>query len=70
MRIVYLHRERIWRGLKGQSILGEVDFVKGLISHIKKHQNIPEIPKSQRYVNRPSLDKIFSQKVILDKKTR
>ncbi len=63
-------KETIWREVKGQSILGEDDFVEGLISHIKKHQNIPEIPKSHRYVNRPSLDKIFPKNVILDKRKR
>jgi hypothetical protein len=63
-------KETIWREVKGQSILGEDDFVEGLISHIRKHQNIPEIPKSHRYVNRPSLDKIFPKNVILDKKKR
>lgn len=62
--------ETIWREVKGQSILGEDDFVEGLISHIRKHQDIPEIPKSHRYVNRPSLDKIFLENVILNKKKR
>jgi putative transposase len=63
-------KDTIWREVKGQSILGEDDFVEGLISHIKKHQDIPEIPKSHRYVNRPSLDKIFPKNVILDKRKR
>jgi hypothetical protein len=63
-------KDTIWKEVKGQSILGEDDFVEGLISHIKKHQDIPEIPKSHRYVNRPSLDKIFPKNVILDKRKR
>jgi len=63
-------KETIWREVKGQSILGEDDFVDGLISHIRKHQDIPEIPKSHRYVNRPSLDKVFPKTVILDKSKR
>jgi len=63
-------KDTIWSEVKGQSILGEDDFVEGLISHIKKHQDIPEIPKSHRYVNRPSLDKIFPKNVILDKRKR
>mgnify|MGYP001574655179 FL=1 len=63
-------KETIWRDVKGQSILGEDDFVEGLISHIKKHQDIPEIPKSHRYVNRPSLDKVFPKNAILDKRKR
>jgi len=63
-------QETIWSAIKGQSILGEDDFVEGLISHIKKHHDIPEIPKSDRYVNRPSLDKIFPKNVVLNKKKR
>lgn len=63
-------KDTIWREVKGQSILGEDDFVEGLISHIKKYQDIPEIPKSHRYVNRPSLDKLFQKNIILDKKKR
>lgn len=63
-------KETMWREVKGQSILGEDDFVEGLISHIRKHQDIPEIPKSHRYVNRPSLDKLFQKNIILDKKKR
>jgi len=63
-------KETIWREVKGQSILGEEEFVESLISHIKKHQDIPEIPKSHRYVNRPSLDKVFPKTVILDKSKR
>jgi putative transposase len=63
-------KDTIWREVKGQSILGEDDFVEGLITHIKKHQDVPEIPKSHRYANRPSLDKIFLKNEIIDKKKR
>jgi hypothetical protein len=44
--------------------------VESLISHIRKHQDIPEIPKSHRYVNRPSLDNIFPKNMIVDKRRR
>jgi putative transposase len=63
-------KDTLWREVKGQSILGEDDFVEGLISHIKQHKDIPEIPKSHRFVNRPSLDKIFPKNVIPDKRKR
>jgi hypothetical protein len=63
-------KETIWREVKGQSILGEDDFVESLISHIKKHQDIPEIPRSHRYVHRPGLDKLFTKQVIIDKSKR
>jgi putative transposase len=63
-------KETIWREVKGQSILGEDDFVEGLLPHIKDHQDIPEIPKSHRSVNRHGLERIFTENVILDKGKR
>jgi putative transposase len=63
-------KESIWREVKGQSFLGEDDFVDGLIPYIKKHQDISEIPKSDRYVNRPGLERIFTETVMLDKRKR
>jgi hypothetical protein len=63
-------KETLWREVKGQSILGEDDFVDGLIPHIKRYQDIPEIPKSDRYVNRPGLERIFTENVIWDKGKR
>ena len=41
--------------VKGQSMLGEDDFVDRFADHLKKHKDIPEIPKSRRYANRPAL---------------
>ena len=63
-------KETIWREVKGQSILGEDDFIEGMLSHIKKSRDIPDIPKSHRYVNRPDLDKIFKESVLRDRKKR
>ena len=38
----------------------------GLSDHLSKHKEVPEIPKSQRYANRPALHKIFSAGVQKD----
>jgi REP element-mobilizing transposase RayT len=56
----------IWNKVKGQTILGEEDFVDSLSDHLKRHKDIPEIPKSQRYANRPELAKIFSEGILAD----
>ena len=61
--------ERIWKNVKGQSILGEDDFVESLIKHVKGYEEIKEIPKSQRYVSRPKLAEILSKRTV-DKKKR
>ncbi len=63
-------KETIWNEVKGQSIIGEDDFVDSLADHLKRHKNVPEIPKSQRFANRPALDKIFAEGILRDKRKR
>ena len=60
----------IWTEVKGQTILGDDEFVYSLKDHLKKHKDVPEIPKSQRYVNRPSLNQIFQEGIKMDKLKR
>jgi len=60
----------IWAELKGQVFLGGVAFVEGLMDHLKKHKDIPEIPKNQRFVNRRELGKIFTEEVLRDRGRR
>jgi len=63
-------KETIWNEVKGQALLGEDDFVDSLADHLRRHKDIPEIPKSQRYANRPALEKIFSQSILDDRRKR
>lgn len=65
-----IDKETIWTEVKGQAILGEDDFIDSLVDHLKRHKDIPEIPKSQRYANRPALDKIFTGSMLDDKRKR
>ncbi len=46
------------------------EFADKLVDHLRKHKDIPDIPKSQRYVNRPGLDNIFPAAVLKDRKKR
>ncbi len=48
-----------WEKLKGQVIVGGSDFVKKHLSLLKEKERISEIPKIQRYLTRPGLEKIF-----------
>jgi len=48
--------------VRGQALLGEDEFADSLVAHLRKHKDVPEIPKSQRYVNRPLLGKIFTER--------
>jgi hypothetical protein len=65
-----MEKTSLWAEVKGQTILGDDEFVDSLIDHLKKHKDAPEIPKNQRYVNRPSLDQIFQKGIIMDKSKR
>jgi putative transposase len=60
----------IWTEVKGQVILGEDEFVDSLADYLKKHKQVPEIPRSQRYANRPPLEKIFQENILSDKGKR
>ena len=65
-----IDKETIWTAVKGQAILGDDDFVDSFADHLKRHKDIPEIPKSQRFANRPTLEKIFKQGILADKRKR
>jgi len=41
-----------------------------MTEHIKKHKDIPEIPRSLRFANRPSLEKIFNETTLRNNKER
>jgi putative transposase len=58
--------ETIWNAVKAQSILGEEEFAATLMDYLHGKRDIAELPKSQRYVDRPNLDKIFSKAVLQD----
>ena len=62
--------KNIWKEVKGQSLLGEDDFIEVLIEYARGHEDVEEIPKSQRYVTRPGLDGLFIEKTISDKRAR
>jgi len=54
----------LWEEVRAQSILGSENFVEGLIDYIRGHEAIPEIPKAQRFLNRPSLEQLFIGRVL------
>ena len=62
--------ERIWKEVKGQSILGKEDFMESLIDYVKGYRDIREIPRGQRYAGRPGLDGLFDEEIKGDRKKR
>jgi hypothetical protein len=63
-------KESIWRGVKGQTILGEDDFVDRLTEYLERHKDVPEISKSQRYADRPALETLFGGSILKDRAKR
>jgi DNA-directed RNA polymerase specialized sigma24 family protein len=56
--------------VRGEAILGDDGFVVGLKGYFRKHRDVPEIPKGQRYVSRPDLDRLFTDKILKARATR
>ena len=60
-----------WEDLKGQIYLGDESFVKMALEHISGDRDIlREVPKGQRYANRPELSQVFAGEGKRDKQKR
>ena len=60
----------IWEKVRAQSVFGEDTFMESLTEYIKRKKEIPEISKSQRFMNRPPLKDIFIADILKDKRER
>ncbi len=58
----------IWTEVRGQALLGEDGFMDQLVDRLKKHKDIPEIPRSQRYATRPALPVLFPDGIVNDRR--
>ena len=56
--------------VRAQSVFGEDTFMESLTEYIKGKKEIPEISKSQRFMNRPPLKDIFTADTLGDKRER
>ncbi len=62
--------QSIWDQVKGQSLLGQEDFVDRILGHLEKPEKARKIPKEQRYLGRPNLKDLFSREILAEKKRR
>ena len=62
--------ESPWSALKGQIFLGSEGFIEKLSGLLKGKEPIKEIPRTQRYVTRPSLRELFKEEMVRDKGLR
>ena len=60
----------IWNSVRTQSVLGEGDFIESLSDYVRGRKQIPELAKSQRFMNKPPLRDIFKSEVLRDKRKR
>jgi len=61
-----IKQESIWKAVRAQSILGEEEFTETIKDYLRGKKDIVELPKSQRYIDRPSLEKIFPKNILQD----
>jgi len=57
-----IDRPSIWEGVQAQVLLGNEDFVEKLQRYVKGYEAVAEIPRRQRYMSRPPLQKFFEGK--------
>ena len=62
--------ESIWNRMRAQSVLGEDEFIESLSDYVRGRRQIPEIAKSQRFMDRPSLGDLFRPEVLGDRQKR
>jgi REP element-mobilizing transposase RayT len=65
-----MKKRTIWGEVKGQSILGEDEFVERFLDHVKGYEEIREIPRGQRFLGRPKLEKLWGGGVAGDRGKR
>jgi putative transposase len=59
-----------WEQLQGQILLGNERFVDQLRPTLRSQRSSKEIPRGQRHAGRPSLAKLFTARVVGDRKHR
>ena len=63
-------QKSIWHELKGQTLLGQENFAETLSSVLGDLNAMTEVPRSERLVNRPLLNELFTEEIVDDKKVR
>lgn len=60
----------IWKEVRGQSLLGEEGFAEELIGYLTGQRDVSEIPRNQRYADRPALERIFTADAAVNRSER
>lgn len=65
-----IREESIWAKVKGQALLGNDEFIERFEQRLQGKRDIGEIPRSQRYADRPSLEMLFRGIEDVEKRNR
>jgi len=65
-----LNRSTPWNEVTGQVLLGDDDFIAAMGEKIADRSGEAEIPREQRYFNRPELKDLFSNIVTMDERNK
>ncbi len=63
-------QESVWNQVKGQSLLGEADFVNRLLGYVRGYEKVKEIPREQRRLGRPLLDDLLQNAGLTERERR
>jgi hypothetical protein len=63
-------KEKIWSEMRAQNILGEDEFTENVMKYVKSSGDIKEIPRNQRYFNRPALHVLLNEKIMKNSKKK
>ena len=61
-----IKQKSIWKALRGQSVFGEEEFASTLMDYLRGKRDIAELPKTQRFADRPRLERLFSENIVQD----
>ncbi|MDD5006950.1 MAG: transposase [Syntrophorhabdaceae bacterium] len=65
-----IHDTTLWKNVKGQIFLGEKEFIERCKRILGKYDALHEIPRSQRFADRPSLEHLFTDNIQQQKQER
>jgi REP element-mobilizing transposase RayT len=65
-----LHKESPWKDIQGQVVLGKENFVQRFKAQLLDKEHVKEIPRVQRYVGRPQLEKLFRNNDSRDRRNK
>lgn len=60
----------IWKEVRGQSLLGEEGFAEELIGYLTGQRDVREIPRNQRYADRPAIERVFTTDAAVNRNER